>query len=94
MMVEMGRFKIECLRLCRMVGDRQNTKVLSITLVTVAGPLIAKADELPVHNRKGVRKSERKRRGGTLKLEQALSAHWATLCGCLGFLTFYNRNLV
>ena len=48
-----------------MVGDRQNTKVLSITLVTVAGPLIAKADELPVHNRKGVRKSERKRRGGT-----------------------------
>ena len=53
------------------MGDRQNTKVLSITLVTVAGPLIAKADELPVHNRKGVRKSERKRRGGTLKLEQS-----------------------
>ena len=73
MLLDSLSIPIECLRLCRMVGDRQNTKVLSITLVTVAGPLIAKADELPVHNRKGVRKSEGKRRGGTLKLEQALS---------------------
>ena len=56
-----------------MVGDRQNTKVLSITLVTVAGPLIAKADELPVHNRKGVGNQKEKGGGGTLKLEQALS---------------------
>ncbi len=51
---------------------------------------IAKADELPVHNRKGV--GNQKEKGGgdffDLKLEQALSAHWATLCGCLGFLTF------
>ena len=60
-----------------MVGDRQNTKVLSITLVTVAGPLIAKADELPVHNRKGVRKSERKRRGGTFRLVQHTGPHSA-----------------
>jgi hypothetical protein len=56
---------IGCLRLCRMVGDRQNTKVLSITLVTVAGPLIiAKADELPVHNRKGVGNQKEKGGGG------------------------------
>ena len=49
-----------------MVGDRQNTKVLSITLVTVAGPLrlIAKADELPVHNRKGVGNQKEKGGGG------------------------------
>ena len=38
---------------------------------TVAGPLIAKADELPVHNRKGVGNQKEKGGGGTLKLEEA-----------------------
>jgi hypothetical protein len=38
---------------------------------TVAGPLIAKADELPVHNRKGLGNQKEKGGGGTLKLEEA-----------------------
>jgi hypothetical protein len=87
--------KIGCFGCAAWWGTDKTQKYYQSHYHTVAGPLISKADELPVHNRKGLGNHQKEKGGGgTLNLEEALSAHWATLCGCLGFLTFYTTKIL
>ena len=74
-------------------GQTKHKSTINHT-ITVAGPLIAKADELPVHNRKGLGNQKEKGGGDVEAGGSSFSTlgHTLRVSGVSDIL--YNQNLV